>query len=117
LKRKKKMMQFFIKKQNLYLADKETEYRDMIDLLTRAMAKVSVENEDFSEKMLEQSIKIERVTSLNDIKEIKDALKKAIEEIRARVREKQARDSNKWRISRKRSRNSPESWKTRRRVF
>jgi hypothetical protein len=33
------------------------------------------------------------VTSLSDIKEIKDALKKAIEEIRERVREKQARDS------------------------
>jgi len=91
--KKKKMMQLFIKKQNLYLADKETEYRDVIDLLTRAMAKVSVENDDFSEKMLEQSSKIEHVTSLSDIKEIKDTLKKAIEEIRAKVREKQARDS------------------------
>ncbi len=91
--KKKKMMQFFVKRQNLYLADKETEYRDMIDLLTRAMAKVSVDNDDFSQKMLEQSGKIERVTSLSDIKEIKDALKKAIEEIRAKVREKQARDS------------------------
>ncbi|MCF8130986.1 MAG: GGDEF domain-containing protein [Deltaproteobacteria bacterium] len=91
--KKKKMMQVFIKKQNLYLADKETEYRDVIDLLTRAMAKVSVENDDFSEKMLEQSSRIEHVTSLSDIKEIKDTLKKAIEEIRAKVREKQAKDS------------------------
>jgi hypothetical protein len=53
--KKQKMLQLFVKRQNLYLADKETEYKDMIDLLTRAMAKVSVENEDFSQKMLEQS--------------------------------------------------------------
>ena len=91
--KKQKMLQFFVKKQNLYLTDKETEYKDMIDLLTRAVAKVSVENEDFSQKILEQSSKIDRVTSLNDIKEIKDALRKAVEEIRKKVREKQVRDS------------------------
>jgi diguanylate cyclase len=90
--KKKKMMAFFIKKQNLYLVEKEAEYKDMVDLLTRAMAKISAENNDFSEKMLEQSSKIENVSSLSDIKQIKDTLKSAIKEIRERVREKQALD-------------------------
>ncbi len=90
--KKKNMMAFFIKKQNLYLVEKEAEYKDMVDLLTRAMARISVENNDFSEKMLEQSSKIENVSSLRDIKQIKDTLKSAIEEIRGQVREKQARD-------------------------
>jgi len=88
----RKMMQFFIKKQNHYLVAKDTEYKEMIDLLTRAMAKVSVDNDDFSEKMLEQSNKIEHATSLSDIKEIKNALKKVIKEVRKKVREKQSRD-------------------------
>lgn len=85
-------MQLFIKKQNHYLVAKDAEFKEMIDLLTRAMAKVSVDNDDFSERMLEQSNKIEQATSLSDIKEMKSVLKQVIEEVREKVREKQFRD-------------------------
>ena len=88
----KKMMHLFIKEQNLYLAARETEFKEMIDFLTRAMARVSVDNDDFSEKMLAQTSRIEQATTLSDIKEMKSALKRVIEEVREKVREKQSRD-------------------------
>jgi len=87
------MMRLFIKRQNLYLVAKETEFKEMIDLLTRAMANVSVDNEHFSEKMLEQSGKIEQAATLNDMKEMKRALKNVVEELRKKVQEKQFKDS------------------------
>ena len=88
----REMMHVFIRKQNLYLLAKESEFKEMIDLLTQAMAKVSVDNDDFSQKILEQNSRIEQATSLSDIKELKGVLKKVVEEVREKVREKQARD-------------------------
>lgn len=85
-------MGLFIKKQKRFLDDKETEFKETIDLLTQAMADLNTDNYEFTQKMLEQSKKVEQVTTLSDIKEMKQVLKSVIEDVRDTVSEKQSRD-------------------------
>ncbi len=82
----------FIDKQRAYLNDREKEFRDIIDLLTRAMGAVNAENEDFNLKVYEQSEKLEEIIRLDDIRKVKSALKIEVENIRDIINQKQASD-------------------------
>lgn len=73
--------------------EKEREYRDIIAILTRAMADIDADNTDFAEKIFRQSENLEKITFLDDIKTIKNELKKEIQTIKSTVKEKQARDA------------------------
>ena len=72
----------FIERQNQYLEDREKELRDIIDLLTKAMANLSVENRDFYQRVYDQSEKMIEITRLDDIKKIKAALKHEVDQMR-----------------------------------
>lgn len=72
----------FIERQNQYLNDREKELRDIIDLLTKAMANLSVENRDFYQRVYDESEKIIEITRLDDIKKIKAALKYEVDQMR-----------------------------------
>jgi diguanylate cyclase len=80
----------FIRDQKRYLGERETELRNIIDLLTRAMVSVDVENDAYHRKILQQSEKMEQITRLDDIRKIKSALEKEVESLRETVRSKQA---------------------------
>jgi len=82
----------FIDKQKAYLSDREKEFRDIIELLTKAMANVNAENEDFNLKVYEQSEKLEEIIRLDDIRKIKSALKQEVENIRLALKEKESSD-------------------------
>jgi diguanylate cyclase len=86
----------FIGDQKHYIEDREAELRNIIDLLTRAMVSVDVENDAYHRKILEQSEKMEQITRLDDIRKIKSALEKEVETLRETVRHKQ--DDEKARI-------------------
>jgi diguanylate cyclase len=75
----------FIKRQNGYIQDCEKELRDIIELLTRAMASLNVENLEFYQRVYDQSEKIIELTRLDDIKKIKNALKSEVERMRDTV--------------------------------
>ena len=90
----KKIILSFIKRQKEYLRDREKEFRDIIDLLTKGMASIDAENQIFNEKIYKQSEKIEKITLLDDIKKIKTALKREIEKVRETLKEKQTQDRN-----------------------
>lgn len=72
----------FIKHQHNYIADREKELRDIIDLLTKAMANIDVENKDFYNRVYDQSEKMEKITRLDDIKKIKTALAHEVSQMR-----------------------------------
>jgi diguanylate cyclase len=72
----------FIERQNSYLEDREKELRDIIDLLTKAMANLNVENRDFYQRVYDESEKIIEITRLDDIKKIKNALKQEVDQMR-----------------------------------
>jgi diguanylate cyclase len=71
----------FIELQHKYIADRENELRDIIDLLTKAMASMDVGNRDFYQRVYDQSDKMEQITLLNDIKKIKSALQHELKQI------------------------------------
>ena len=78
----------FIESQHKYIADREKELRDIIDLLTKAMASLDVENRDFYQRVHDQSEKMEQITLLDDIKKIKSALQHEVSQMRDIVDQK-----------------------------
>jgi diguanylate cyclase len=94
----KKRIDAFIELQKKYLLDREIEFKDIIDILSRAMVTLDTENREYNQKILNQSEKIEEITRLDDIKKLKKALIQEIEQIRETVKEKQSRDSTKLEI-------------------
>jgi diguanylate cyclase len=91
--RDKEYIADFIDLQKKYLGDRENELKDIIEILTNAMVTLDSENQQYNEKILQQSEKIEQITFLDDIKKIKQALIAEIEQMRETVKEKQSRDS------------------------
>ncbi|UCD78377.1 MAG: diguanylate cyclase [Desulfobacterales bacterium] len=94
----KKRIAAFIELQENYLKTREGELKDIIEILTNAMVALDTENQQYNQKVLAESEKIERITYLDDIKKIKQALIQEIEQIRATVKEKQTRDNIKLEI-------------------
>jgi diguanylate cyclase len=94
----KKRIGRFIDRQKRYLAEREKEFKDIIDLLARAMVTLDTDNQQYNQKIYEQSEKIEQITRLDDIRKVKQALKNEIENIQKTVREKQDRDSKQLKI-------------------
>ena len=91
----KKRINAFISLQKEYLLDRENEFKDIIDILTRAMVTHDTANREYNQKILKQSDKIEEIARLDDIKKLKKALIQEIELIRETVKEKQSQDSSK----------------------
>ena len=85
----------FAQRQRDYLRDRETEFKDIIDILTKAMVVQDNENRAYNRSILEQSQRLEEITLLDDIKRIKQALLQEVEQLREAVREKEARDGSK----------------------
>ena len=82
----------FIDHQHQYIADREKELRDIIELLTKAMANLDVENREFYHRVYDQSEKMEKITRLDDIKKIKTALAHEVSQMREIVDLKKDQD-------------------------
>ncbi|MDY6791218.1 MAG: GGDEF domain-containing protein [Thermodesulfobacteriota bacterium] len=91
----KKNIVTYIKKQKEYLKDREDEFKEIIDLLTKAMAVADHDNQVYNEKIYQQSEKLEKLTLLDDIRKIKNELIIQVENIRRTVRKKDLHDSEK----------------------
>ena len=91
----KKNIVAYIKKQKEYLKDREDEFKEIIDLLTKAMAVADHDNQVYNEKIYRQSEKLEKLTLLDDIRKIKNELIVQVENIRKTVRQKDLHDSEK----------------------
>jgi diguanylate cyclase len=90
--RQKENILGFIERQHGYIADREQELRDIIDLLTKAMASLDVENREFYQRVHDQSEKMEQITLLDDIKKIKSALQFEVTQMRDIVDQKKDQD-------------------------
>ena len=96
--KQKKHIRKFVDRQKNYLAEREKELKDIIDLMAKAMVALDTDNQQYNQKIYRQSEKIEQITRLDDIKKIKQALKQELENIQQTVRDKQNRDSKKLKI-------------------
>ena len=97
-RRHQKRIRKFIDRQKRYLAEREKELKDIIDLLAKAMVTLDSDNQHYNQKIFEQSEKIEQITRLDDIKKVKQALIYEIENIRQTIRNKQDRDGKQLKI-------------------
>ena len=82
----------FAQRQKDYLRDREAEFKEIIDILSRAMVAMDSDNRDYNHNILEQSKRIEDITHLDDIKRLKQALLQEVDNMRETVREKESRD-------------------------
>lgn len=82
----------FAQRQKSYLRDRETEYKDIIGILSKAMATLDSENQEYNRSLIAQSRRLEEITFLDDIKRLKQSLLHEVEQMRAAVREKELRD-------------------------
>ncbi len=90
--KKKKKILSYIEKQKSHIVDKEQELKDIIELLTKAMAAIDAENLVFNQTVYSQSEKLEEITHLDDIKTVKKRIEQEIDNIKKAVRKKQAYD-------------------------
>jgi diguanylate cyclase len=81
-----------IQRQRAYLDERETEFREIIDLMTAALAGMDSENQDFYGNIRSQGERFEEITRLDDIKRIKSELLREVEKMRAMVRDKESTD-------------------------
>jgi len=86
--KQKDSIQNFIDAQHKYIADREKELRDIIDLLTKAMASLTAENQQFYKRVQDQGEKLLELSLLDDIKKIKKSLQEEVEHMRSLVASK-----------------------------
>lgn len=82
----------FIARQKDYIVVREQELREIIDLLTQALATFDSDNRVYNQTVYEQSDKIENLTRLDDIRKIKQSLREEVSLMRRTITEKQERD-------------------------
>jgi diguanylate cyclase len=88
-----KVIVSFIERHKIHLGEREKELKEIIDLLSKAMAQLGAENQNYNEQLYRKTENIEKLTLLDDIRAIKNAIRHEVEQIRAVVEEKQDRDS------------------------
>jgi len=89
----KKIIFSFIKIHKEYLGEREKDFKEIIDILTKAMMDLGVENQNYNERIYKQTENIEKLTLLDNIKAIKSAIKEEVSQIRASIIEKQETDN------------------------
>ena len=81
-----------IQRQKTYLGERETEFREIIDLMTAAMTGLDDKNRNFYGSIRSQGERFEEITLLGDIKRIKSELVLEVDNMRAMVRDKENLD-------------------------
>jgi diguanylate cyclase len=85
----------FARRQKEYVRDREAEFKGIIDVLTKAMVVQDSENREYNRSIIDQSRRLEEITLLDDLKRVKLAIVKEVEQLREAVREKETRDGAK----------------------
>lgn len=91
-KHSKKKILTFTERQKKYLKERESEFIEIIDILTDGMISSQGQHQAFNQQIYDQSENIEKIILLDDIKKIKDAIQNEILEIKNTIWEKQVSD-------------------------
>jgi diguanylate cyclase len=83
----------FIGRQKENMRDKETEYKNIIAFLRNNMTGLIGDTQRFNSRICDQSVKMEAITQLDDIRKIKEALKVEVAEMNKIIQEKRASDN------------------------
>jgi diguanylate cyclase len=88
----------YIGREKDYLRDREGEFRNIIEVLTTGLTTLTEDNQKFNTRMYERSVKLEKITYLDDIRKMKQELQQEVEQIKDQVRDKQTRDAQRLQV-------------------
>jgi diguanylate cyclase len=84
----------FINKQKRYIEDRDAELREIIEIMSKALTSQNDENRKYHQSIYKRSEKIERITHLDDLRKIRAALEKEIEQLRRDIKSKQTMEES-----------------------
>lgn len=84
----------FYAKSRQYWFDKESEFRQVIDMLMSAVSSLTEGNESFNSKVVASSDSIRQLVKLDDIRQLKAELAAEIEGLKMAVEEKRQKDQH-----------------------
>ena len=88
-----KQFETYIQRQNTYLHDRESELRNVITLLSNAMALLNRENSAYHQKILDQGSNFERIIALDDLRKIKSSIAEEVRQLTTMVEQKKQAES------------------------
>ena len=93
-KKYKNIILSFIERQKGYLHDRETEFKDIIAILTKSVSELNSRNQNFNQNIQKHSEEVAHIILLDDIKKIKGVLKEEVNRIKE-ITQKKELDDNK----------------------
>ncbi len=83
----------FISRERDYFSHKDTEFKNIIQILSSGIATLDSENQDFNLRIQEESLKLEKMSQLDDIRKLKSELEAEVALLKNIVKEKKGRDA------------------------
>src|SRR5438874_3484308 len=87
-----RLCQDYLKRAHAYLLERETEFAEVIDVMRIALVKISGEAKSFSVRLIGSSERFNRLTEIEDIRELKKQIAQEVRELNRTVAEKQKQD-------------------------
>lgn len=82
----------YYKRGRTYLLEREAEFGQVIDVLREALGKLSGESASFNTRLMGSTDRINRLTEIHDIRELKNRISQEVRELNRVVVEKQKQD-------------------------
>jgi diguanylate cyclase (GGDEF)-like protein len=87
-----RLCQDYLKGAHAYLLERETEFAEVIDVMRVALGKISGEAKSFSVRLIGSSERFNRLTEIEDIRELKKQIAQEVRALNRTVAEKQKQD-------------------------
>jgi diguanylate cyclase len=87
-----RLCQDYLKRAHTYLLERETEFAEVIDVMRVALGRMSGEAKSFSVRLIGSSERFNRLTEIEDIRELKKQIAKEVRDLNHTVSEKQKQD-------------------------
>ena len=87
-----RLCQDYLKRAHTYLLERETEFAEVIDVMRVALGRMSGEAKTFSVRLIGSSERFNRLTEIEDIRELKKQISKEVRDLNHTVSEKQKQD-------------------------
>jgi len=87
-----RLCQDYLKRAHRYLLERESEFAEVIDVMRIALGKISGEAKTFSTRLIGSSERFNRLTEIEDIRELKKQIAREVRDLNQTVAEKQKQD-------------------------
>jgi diguanylate cyclase (GGDEF)-like protein len=87
-----RLCQDYLKRSHTYLLERETEFAEVIDVMRIALGKIAGEAKAFSVRLMGSSERFNRLTEIEDIRELKKQIAREVRDLNRTVSEKQKQD-------------------------